>query len=195
MVAKIKDAKVFNTALNHTHQQFRIDVAVELSGDVTSLPGLFKGEIYGVRKSDIADIKMRKNWVNLEDHITAQLNGNINPKLLMGVVKSRVEDYNIFDFSNHNILPLLDDNSPYKKLVLEFKGIDKFKGQTYNLSSLFQKFAPNANFSPDALVLKYDKMFAEVARRYPLLHKLNSYRVEASDIAEYINLIDAKKGI
>lgn len=169
--------------------------AKHFHGDVTSLPGLFKGEIYGVRKSDIADIKMRKNWINLEDHITSQLNGNINPKLLMGVVKSRVEDYNIFDFSNHNILPLLDDNSPYKKLVLEFKGIDKFKGQTYNLSSLFQKFAPNANFSPDALVLKYDKMFAEVARRYPLLSKLNSYRVDASDIAEYVNLIDTKKGI
>lgn len=169
--------------------------AKHFHSDVTSLPGLFKGEIYGVRKGDIADIKRRKNWINLEDHITAQLNGNINPKLLMGVVKSRVEDCNIFDFSNHNILPLLGDNSPYKKLVLEFKGIDKFKGQTYNLSSLFQKFAPTANFSPDALVLKYDKMFAEVARRYPLLSKLNSYRTDASDIAEYINLIDQKKGI
>jgi len=164
-------------------------------GDVTSLPGLFKGEIYGVRKGDIADIRMRKNWVNLEDHITAQLNGNLNTKLLMSVVKGRVEDYGIFDFSNHNILPLLDDNSPYKKMVLEFKGVDKFKGQTYNLSSLFQRFAPTANFSPDALVLKYDKMFAEVARRYPLLAKLNSYRTDASDIAEYITLIDQKKGI
>ena len=173
----------------------RYSDAKHFHGDVTSLHGLFKGEIYGVRKSDIADIKQRKNWVNLEDHITKALNGNIDPKLLMGVVKSRVEDHNIFDFSNHNILPLLDDASPYKKLVLEFKGVDKFKGQTYNLSSLFQKFAPTANFSPDALVLKYDQMFREVARRYPLLSKLSSYRTDASDIAEYINLIDAKKGI
>ena len=169
--------------------------AKQFHGDVTSLPGLFKGEIYGVRKSDIADIKMRKNWINLEDHITTQLNGNIDTKLLMGVVKSRVEDFSILDFSNHNILPLIGDASPYKKIVLEFKGVDKFKGHTYNLSSLFQKFAPTANFSPDALVLKYDQMFREVARRYPLLSKLNSYRVDASEIAEYVNLIDQKKGI
>lgn len=167
--------------------------AKHFHGDVTALPGLFKGEIYGVRKNDLADIKLRKNWINLEDHITALLNGNIDTKLLMGVVKSRVEDYSILDF-NPTILSLIDDLSPYKKIVLEFKGIDKFRGSTYNLSSLFQKFAPTANFSPDALVLKYDKMFDEVARRYPLLSKLNTYRTDASDIAEYINLIDAKKG-
>ena len=164
-------------------------------GDVTSLPGLFKGEIYGVRKTDLDDIKQRKNWINLENHITSQLNGKIDPKLLMGVVKSRVEDHSILNFANHNIVPLLNDLSPYKKIVLEFNNVDKFKGQTYNLSSLFQKFAPNANFSPDALILKYNQIFNEVARRYPLLSKLNSYRTDASDIAEYINLIDQKKGI
>ena len=168
--------------------------AKHFHGDVTSLSGLFKGEIYGVRKGDIEDIRVRKNWVNLEDHITKALNGNIDTKLLMGVVKNRVEDHNIFDFSNHNILPLIDDASPYKKLVLEFKGVDKFKGDTYNLSSLFQKFAPTANFSPDALVNKYNQMFREVSRRYPLLSKLSTYRVDASDIAEYINLVDEKKG-
>lgn len=169
--------------------------AKHFHGDVTSLPGLFKGEIYGVRKGDIADIRMRKNWINLEDHITALLNGKDNSKLMMSVVKTQVEDYSLFDFSNHNILPLIDAHSPYALLLNEFKSVDKFKGSVYNLNSLFRNFAPNSNLSPDALVNKYNQQFKAVAARYPLLSKLSSYRVEAKEIAEYINLIDAKKGI
>ena len=169
--------------------------AKHFHGDVTSLSGLFKGEIYGVRKGDIEDIKQRKNWVNLEDHITALLNGKDNTKLLMSVVKTQVEDHNVLDLSNNNILPLISADSPYTKLVDEFKGVDKFKGSVYNLNSLFAKFAPKANLSPDALVNKYNQQFQEVARRYPLIGKLNSYRVDASEIAEYINLIDQSKGI
>lgn len=169
--------------------------AKHFHGDVTALPGLFKGEIYGVRKGDIADIKLRKNWVNLEDHITKVLNGVFDPKLLMSVVKSRLEETTILNLSNQTILPLIGNNSPYATLVSEFKNVDSFKGSVYNLSSLFGKFAPNANLSPDALVNKYNQMFREVNRRYPLLVKLNTYRTEASDIAEYINLIDQKKGI
>lgn len=169
--------------------------AKHFHGDVTSLPGLFKGEIYGVRKGDIADIKQRKNWVNLEDHITKVLNGVFDSKLLMSVVKSRLEESSILNFSNSKIISLIGDKSPYATLVNEFKNVDNFKGSVYNLSSLFGKFAPNANLNPDALVNKYNQMFREVNRRYPLLSKLNSYRTEASDIAEYINLIDSKKGI
>lgn len=169
--------------------------AKHFHGDVTALPGLFTGEIYGVRKGDIADIKLRKNWVNLEDHITKVLNGVFDPKLLMSVVKSRLEETTILDLSNQTILPLIGNNSPYATLVNEFKNVDNFKGSVYNLSSLFAKFAPNANLSPDALVNKYNQMFREVNRRYPLLVKLNTYRTEASDIAEYINMCDQKKGI
>jgi hypothetical protein len=168
--------------------------AKHFHGDVTSLPGLFKGEIYGVRKGDIVDIKQRKNWVNLEEHITSVLNSKDNSKLLMSVVKAQVESYSIFEMPN-TVLGLIDANSPYNKLVNEFKGVDKFKGSVYNLNSLFAKFAPKANLSPDALVNKYNQLFREVASRYPLISKLSSYRCEASDIAEYINLIDTKKGI
>jgi hypothetical protein len=168
--------------------------AKHFHGDVTSLPGLFKGEIYGVRKGDIADIKLRKNWVNLEDHITAQLNSNFNPKLLMSVVKAQVDDQNLFDMPS-SIPGLISADSMYAKILKEFHGVDKFKGNVYNLNSLFAKFAPKANLSPDALVKKYNQMFQEVSLKYPLISKLSTYRVDASDIAEYINLIDTKKGV
>lgn len=163
-------------------------------GDVTSLPGLFAGEIYGVRKGDIEDIKTRKNWINLEDHITKILNGNLNNKMLMSVVRSRIEDHDILGFKS-DISAQINEKSPYAKLIKEFKGVDEFKGNVYNLSSLFNKFAPNANFSPDALINKYNQQFNELIKRYPLLKVINAYRASAGEIAEYINLIDAKKGV
>ncbi len=163
-------------------------------GDVTSLPGLFKGEIYGVRKSDLAWVKAQKNWVNLEAHIEKVLNGQNNTKLMNSVVKARIEDHNLFDMPAA-VVELINANSPYAKLLLEFKGVDTFKGNQYNLSSLFVKFAPKANLSPEALINKYNKEFETVALRYPLLRQISSYRTNASDIAEYVNLIDAKKGI
>jgi len=169
--------------------------AKHFHGDVTSLPGLFKGEIYGVRKGDIEEIKKRKNWVNLETHIEKVLNSQNNTKLLNSVVKSRVEDQGLFELASSSTMSLIaDPDSPFLKLINEFKGVDKFKGDQYNLSSLFAKFAPKANLSPEALINKYNKEFEAVERRYPLLSKLSTYRVNASDIAEYINLIDQSKG-
>ena len=94
-----------------------------------------------------------------------------------------------------DVLAKIDANSPYAKLVTVFEKVDKFQGNRYNIDRLFRKFAPSATLSPEALVTKYQKEVDEVNSRYPLLSKLSTYRVEASDIAEYVNLIDQKKGI
>jgi hypothetical protein len=167
----------------------------QLYDDVKSLPGLYNGEIYGVRKKDIEDIRKRKNWKNFEEHITTVLNSRDTTKLLMGLVKSRLDHVDMLQFSNHNILPLIGDDSPYKKFVLMFQKVDKPTGNSYTIESLFRRFAPNAKLDPTALVTKYQSEANEVNRRYPLLSKLSTYRVEAGDIAEYVNLIDTKKGI
>jgi hypothetical protein len=166
----------------------------ELYDDVNSMPGLFNGTIYGVRKADIEEVKKMKNWVNFEDHIAAKLNGKDVSKLLMSLVKANLDNRDIFDLPK-SVLEQIDAASPYAKMLLEFKSVDKFTGNQYNMKNLFRKFAPNANLSPDALTVKYQTQLNEVIRRYPLLSKLSTYRVEASDIAEYVNLIDAKKGI
>jgi hypothetical protein len=167
----------------------------ELHDDVKSLSGLFNGEIYGVRKSDIEEIKKKPNWKNFEDYVVDKLNAKDNSKLLMSLVKSGLERSDLFGYNNRSIVGEIDANSPYAKLVTVFEKVDKFQGNRYNIDRLFRKFAPNANLSPEALVTKYQKEVDEVNRRYPLLSKLSTYRVEASDIAEYVNLIDAKKGI
>lgn len=168
----------------------------ELYEDVKCLPGLYSGEIYGVRKKDIADIMKRKNWVNFEDHISSVLNGKDVSKVLMSLVRSRLDHTDIFQYNNKAIVSLLENaDSPYAKLINQFVNVAKFEGNSYRIESLFRKFAPNANMDPTALVTKYQQELNSVNRRYPLLAKLSSYRVEASDIAEYVNLIDAKKGI
>ena len=168
----------------------------ELYEDVKCLPGLYNGEIYGVRKKDIEDIKKRKNWVNFEDHITAVLNGKDVSKMLMALIRSRLDHTDIFQYNNKTIIGLLENqDSPYAKLINQFINVSKFDGNSYRIESLFRKFAPNANMDPTSLVTKYQQEVNSVNRRYPLLAKLSTYRVEASDIAEYINLIDAKKGV
>jgi hypothetical protein len=166
----------------------------ELYDDVASLPGLFSGTIYGVRKSDIEEVKKMKNWVNFEDHITATLATKDVSKLLMSLVKNNLDRREVFDLPK-DVMALVNQNSPLIKMILSFKGVDKFTGNQYNMNNLFRKFAPNANLSPEALTVKYQKELNDVNSRYPLLSKLNTYRVDASDIAEYVNLIDAKKGI
>jgi hypothetical protein len=168
----------------------------ELHEDVKSLPGLFSGEIYGVRKSDIEEIKKKANWKNFEDHIVEKLAAKDNSKLLMSLVKSVLNHADILGFvDNRMVLDDIDANSPYAKLISVFVKVDKFTGNRYNIDRLFRKFAPSANLSPDALVTKYQTELDAVNARYPLLTKLSTYRVEASDIAEYISLIDQSKGI
>jgi hypothetical protein len=167
----------------------------ELHDDVKSLSGLYNGEIYGVRKSDIEEIKKKPNWKNFEDYVVDKLNAKDNSKLLMSLVKSGLERSDMFGYNNVSVVQQIDANSPYAKLVTVFEKVDKFQGNRYNIDRLFRKFAPTANLSPESLVTKYQKEVDEVNRRYPLLSKLSTYRVEASDIAEYVNLIDQKKGI
>jgi hypothetical protein len=170
------------------------DSGKTLYEDVMSLPGLFNGTILGVRKGDIEEVKKMKNWVNFEDHITAVLTTKDVSKLLMSLVKSNLDRREIFELPS-SVMSLIDKTSPYAKMLLAFKGVDKFTGNQYNMNNLFRKFAPNANLSPEALTIKFQQELNAVNDRYPLLAKLSSYRVEASDIAEYVNLIDAKKGI
>jgi hypothetical protein len=167
----------------------------ELYDDVTSLPGVYSGEIYGVRKSDIEEIQKLPNWKNFEDHIAQELSKKDIGKILLSLVKGRIDSYSIFEYNNSTVLNMIDADSPYAKLVNEFTSVEKFRGAIHNVQRLFQNFAPSATISPASAEVTYQDQVNSVVSRYPLLTQLSSYRTEASDIAEYINLIDAKKGI
>ncbi len=168
----------------------------ELYEDVKSLSGLYTGDIYGVRKKDIEDIKKKPNWKNFEEHIAEQLAKRDMAKMLMSLVRSNLDHADILQFNNQSIAMFIENKaSPYLKFVDVFKGVDTFKGSRYNIERLFRNFAPNKTLDPTALQTKYNNKLREVNMRYPLLLKLSTYRVDAGEIAEYINLIDSKKGI
>ena len=167
-----------------------------LYDQVKSLPGLFNDTIYGVRKGDIDAIKAKANWVNFEEHIEQQLTQKDLTKVLLSMVKQKLDNTDLLQYNTKTILPLLENaKSPYAVLAETFSNVEKFNGYAYQVESLFKNFAPNVKIDPQALTDKYQKMVDEVNSRYPLLRTLSSYRVESTAIAEYINLIDAKKGI
>jgi hypothetical protein len=168
----------------------------ELFEDVKSLKGLFSDEIYGVRKKDIEDIKKRANWKNFEEHIAEQLAKRDTTKMLMSLVRIGLDHADVLQFNNRDVTRFIENkDSPYLKFVDAFNGVDKFEGNRYNIERLFKNFAPNKTLNPTALQTKYNNDLRAINQRYPLLTKLSSYRVNAQEIAEYINLIDAKKGI
>ena len=168
----------------------------DLYDDVKSLAGLYSGEIYGVRKKDIADIKTKANWKNFEEHIAEQLAKRDMTKMLMSLVRTNLDHADILQFNNTDVAMFIENrDSPYLKFVNAFKGVDTFKGSRYNIERLFRNFAPNKTLDPTALQTKFNNELREVNMRYPLLLKLSSYRVAADEIAEYVNLIDQKKGI
>ena len=168
----------------------------ELYDDVKSLKGLFGDQIYGVRKKDIEDIKKRANWKNFEEHIAELLSKRDTTKMLMSLVRTNLDHAEILQFNNRDITMFIENkDSPYLKFVNAFKGVDKFEGSRYNIERLFRNFAPNKTLDPTTLQTKYNNDLRSVNMRYPLLLKLNSHRVSASDIAEYINMCDARKGV
>jgi hypothetical protein len=113
----------------------------------------------------------------------------------MSVVKREVAAGNFFDLHSNVAMYIENVDSLYVKMLNEFKAVDKYRGDTYNLTSLFNKFAPNNGLNPNTLILKYNTMFEELFSRYPLLRHLSTYRISASEIADYVNLIDSKKEV
>lgn len=166
----------------------------ELYDDVKCIPGLFDGTIYGVRKADLEAIKLQKNWINFEDHVSTVLGKNAN-RVLLGLVKSNIDVEDMFRYNNKAVLDKIAPNSPYKLLVSEFENVDAVGKDRYQIERIYKRFVPGANLDPSTLIAKYQGDADNVKRRYPLLTKLSTYRIEAGDIAEYINLIDASKGI
>jgi hypothetical protein len=170
--------------------------AKELLDDVSVVPGLFNGELYGVRKKDIEDIKTRPNWKNFEEYISEQLAKRDMNRLLMSMVLTGMDNADILKFNLRDVTQFVENpESPYTKFVKPFIGVDKLVGSRHNIDKLFKRFATSKTPDPSVLQGKYMKELNAVTERYPLLSKLNTYRVPASELAEYINMCDQKKGI
>lgn len=151
-----------------------------------------KQTIYGVRKGDIAFIKTQKNWVNIEDHISASLKV-VDNKLMMSLAVQAIDSYNHMQYNKRIVNAITDTNSSYVKFVTQFVGHDKIKYSESSLKRLCNRYAPGVNFNPEAFVKKFVDECATVSKQYPLLAYLRSAPDE--EVAKYINMIDTQKGI
>jgi len=151
-----------------------------------------KTTIYGVRKGDIEFIKTQKNWVNIEDHIAAELSKPIDNKLIMSLVLQTIDGYNNVSY-NYNIVNRVDPKSAYSVFVSKLKGFEKIRYNEQSLKRLCQQYAKGVSFNPEAQVQTYVEECKQVLARYPLLAYLRS--VPNEELADYINMIDTQKGI
>jgi len=156
---------------------------------------LYTGTIYGVRKTDIEWVKTQKNWVNLDDYIKGKLS-QLGQNDVMGLVKKAIDWNDIYSYNA--VSHVTDANSPYVKLYNVFKDVKaEDQSRKTSLETLCRNYRvqTQANIDPSALIDKYQNEVNGIYVRYPLLKKISKYSVEGADIGEYINLIDAKKGV
>jgi hypothetical protein len=154
---------------------------------------VYKGSIYGVRKTDIEFIKTQKNWVELDTYVIEQLN-KIDKANIMGLVKQALDIDDLISYNSNSIL----STSPFSKLVNTFKDVKKVDAQIqYAIEWLSRQYdvKSTTNVSPQALIDKYKGEAFDIIKRYPLLKSISSYSVNKEAVAEYINLIDQSKGV
>jgi hypothetical protein len=157
--------------------------------------GLYTGTIYGVRKSDIEWVKTQKNWVNLDEHIVGKLS-KLGQADVLGLVKKAIDWNELYQYNATKFVT--EPNSPYIVLFNTFKDVkaeDQTRKTSLEVLCRNYRVQTQANIDPSSLIDKYSKEVEGIYTRYPLLKKISKYGVEGSDVGEYINLIDAKKGI
>lgn len=147
--------------------------------------------VYGVRKTDLEKVLTMSNWINVEDYIYSLIQNN-KSDLLRSTVNS-VYTSNFNTYINNDIVTMLSDDSPFKKMLVKLK-TDRGLLQHGVLDLILNDFDPK--FSVE--LSNYRKTLTEeihsVNNRYPLLSIISDYRIAGSEkaIADYINLIDEK---
>jgi len=157
--------------------------------------GLFTGSIYGVRKTDIEWVKTQKNWVNLDTFVKDKLS-KLGQADVLGLVKKAIDWNELFQYNATKFVT--NPNSPYIVLFNTFKDVkaeDQSRKTSLEVLCRNYRVQTQANIDPSALIDKYSKEIESIYTRYPLLKKISKYGVEGCDVGEYVNLIDAKKGV
>lgn len=149
-------------------------------------------KIYGVRKGDIDWVRGQKNWVLAEQHICDVLE-RLTPEALASLATAEVDASGVFKYNTKILAQVENPHSPYVKLVSKFQGTEKTNFSKYNLNQLLNVYANGKTIDSAVEALQLESQ--QVRNRYPLLNSVRDYSMDETAVAEYINLIDAKKGI
>ena len=149
--------------------------------------------IYGVRKTDIEDVKKRKNWINLEKFIIKTLktvdNAAINAMAAAAVEYSTRGTA----FQRSDLVDAVSPDSPFVEMVNSMKSATKTKCDYSALTSLCNSYkAFTGGVDIVSKVKEKETEYKGIYNRYPLLECVGHY-TDAQAVAEYIALIDAAK--
>ena len=158
-----------------------------------NVPGTVNHTVYGVRKADIDAVKGMKNWINLEDHIVAQL-GKLDEKFWMGILHSELDSYSFLRYNSNIKKHVTSTDSMFLKVYAHFEGVQRVNSQVHYLNQLLKTYLPSVVNPLETMKKKFVSECGAVYNKYPLLKHLNSSS-DIPSIAEYINLIDSKKVI
>jgi hypothetical protein len=159
-----------------------------------NVPGTTNLTVYGVRKADIDAVKAMKNWVNLEDHIVAQL-GKLNDKFWMGVLYTELDSYAFLRYNRCIKAHIAAKDSLFIKTYTKFDEVQCLSCQVHYLNQLLTTYLPTVVNPLETMKRKFVSECAAVHNKYPLLKHLSSSTSCFDEIAEYINLIDQKESI
>lgn len=159
----------------------------------SGIPAFQNLTILGVRKTDIEEVKKRKNWVNLEKFIVKNLK-TVDSELIKSMAASHVEGSSRGSiFQRDDLLTQVNADSPFVEMVTSMKAANKAKCDYNSLASLCTAYKVlTGGVDIVTQVKEKEAEFRNVYNRYPLLQSIGSY-ADAAAVVEYINLIDAAK--
>jgi hypothetical protein len=155
-----------------------------------SVPDTVNLTVYGVRKADIDAVKAKKNWVNLEDHIVAQL-AKLDDKFWMGILHSELDSYSFLRYNSNIKAHITAPDSLFSKVYTHFDGVQRRNSQVHYLNQLLKTYLPTVVNPLETMKKKFVSECGAVYNKYPLLKHLSSSSDHAA-IAEYINMCDAR---
>ncbi len=155
--------------------------------------------VYGVRKTDLPEVKKLSNWVNIEDHISKTL--KVPDQNIILTVALQDSTMNAFAFMGNAYSSTLKvdhsgvrQDSPFKEYVKKYDNFKRVQFSEHAMKSLYSAYGKSINFDMSAAVNAIVSEHVAVRKRYPLLGSIDSGASHGA-IAEYVNLIDNLKGI
>jgi hypothetical protein len=148
--------------------------------------------IYGIRKGDLPFIQTQSNWINLDSYIEKVLTGISDDEICGYVLTNKFANNNILSGAA-NLITGISTSSPYYKIASQIKNT-RSSFNFYKAQWLFNHYTPNRTINISELINEYDTTVEKLEQRYPLLN-FRYYSTYRAAMVEYINLIDAAKGI
>lgn len=153
-----------------------------------------KFRVLGVRKSDINFIKTQPNWINAEDRILEVLT-NATAAQIKSIAMGTIDRSSLVQYNADIVKSITNAKSPYVLAAMAVKNSTRVEASDHSLKSLCSLFGVVIDIETAKGTIAGDSVM--VFNRYPLLSNLIylGYRAESAHIAEYINLVDAAKGV